>query len=88
MAIGAEDWTEIDRALTGAALGARAVAELRRRFPSLSWTRCDASDVTEPPYRSYPRFDVHLVDSADHCVRITTDPEHATGLVVADRTIP
>jgi len=86
MSIAAEDWKQIELALSGDAVGAGAVAELRSQFPRLSWTRCDASDVTETPYRSFPRFDVHLIDAADHCVRITTDPQQATGLIVADRT--
>ena len=87
MALGAEDWNEIDLALSGEAAGASLVARLRQRFPRLSWTLCAASDVTETPYRSYPSFDIHLLDTADHCVRITTDADKATGLVVADRTV-
>ncbi len=85
MPISAEDWNEVELALSGDAAGASAVAHLRKKLPRLSWTRCDASDVSETPYRSFPRFDVHLIDAADHCVRITTEPEHATGLIVADR---
>ena len=47
---------------------ARVFAQLRSRFPHLSWTKCDASDVTESPFRIYSRFEVHLVDRSDHCV--------------------
>jgi len=85
MPIGSDNWKEIEHALSGDAAGPSVVAHLREKFPRLSWTRCDASDVTETPYRSFPRFDVHLIDAADHCVRITTEPDHATGLIVADR---
>jgi len=61
-------------------------AELRERFPELSLTRCDASDIdTETPFREYGRFSLYLVDSADHCWRLTDDPSRATGLVVAER---
>jgi hypothetical protein len=87
MAIGSEELQEIDRSLSGDATGASVVAALRQRFPQLSWTLCDATDVTEAPFRSYPRFDLHLLDRADHCVRITTEPEKATGLVVAARAL-
>jgi hypothetical protein len=86
MPITSDDWKEIELVLSDDAAGSSAVAELRKKFPRLSWTRCDASDVGETPYRSLPRFDVHLIDAADHCVRITTVPEEATGLIVADRT--
>lgn len=86
MAVNAEELDEIDRMLATPDVDAQAFLELRRRFPYLSWTRCDASDVTEAPFRSYPAFDVHLLDSADHCSQITSDPAHATGIVLAKRS--
>jgi hypothetical protein len=61
-----------------------ALAGFRRDFPGLSLTRCDDSDVgVEEPFRRYPRFNVYLVDAADHCAHFTTDQSRATGLVVA-----
>ena len=77
---------EIEGLLLAPDADARVFAQLRSRFPHLSWTRCDASDVTESPFRTYPRFEVHLVDRSDHCVQITTDPARATGIVLADRS--
>lgn len=88
MALGSDELNEIDRALSVPGADARVVAELRSRFPHLSWTRCDASDIIETPYRSYPRVEVHLVDRSDHCVGITADPARATGIVLADRNVP
>ena len=85
MAVSPDVLTEIEQALSSPEADAAAVAALRGRFPHLSWTRCDASDVTETPFRSYARFDLHLLDSADHCVQITTDPARATGIVLAHR---
>jgi hypothetical protein len=87
MALGADELLEIEQALSAPGADARVVAQLRSRFPNLSWTRCDASDVTEEPFRSYSRFDVHLVDRTDHCVQITADPARATGIVLADRNV-
>lgn len=86
MALGADELTEIDRLLAAADAGASPFAELRRRFPHLACTRCDASDVTEVPFRSYPRVDLHLIDGSDHCVQITADPARATGIVLAARS--
>jgi hypothetical protein len=61
-------------------------AVLRDRFPDLSLTRCDPSDIdTETPFREYGRYSLYLVDGADHCWRLTSDPTRATGLVVAVR---
>ena len=87
MALGAEELTEIERVLSASDADMRVFAELRRRFPHLSWTRCDASDLTETPFRSYPRFELHLVDRSDHCVQITADPLRASGIVLADRKV-
>ena len=86
MALSPDVLTEIEQALSAPDVDAAAVAALRGRFPHLSWTRCDASDVVETPFRSLARFALHPVDTADHCVQITTDPERATGIIVARRT--
>jgi hypothetical protein len=85
MALSTDELTEIDKVISVLEADAHVFAELRRRFPRLSWTRCDATDVTEVPFRTYSRFDVHLLDSADHCSQITTDPTRATGIVLAKR---
>ncbi len=87
MALGADELNEIDRMLSDPGVDARVFTELRRRFPHLSWTRCDAADVTEAPFRSYPRFDVHLVGRTDHCLQITADPMRASGIVLANRAM-
>jgi hypothetical protein len=87
MALGADELLEIDRVLSASDADAGAVAGLRRRFQHLSWTRCDAADMTETPFRSYPRFEIHLVDRTDHCVQITADPARASGIVLADRKV-
>jgi hypothetical protein len=85
MALSTEDLAEIDKVLSSPEAGGASVMELRRRFPHYAWTQCDASDVTELPFRTYPRFDVHLLNSADHCAQVTSDPAHATGIVLAKR---
>lgn len=87
MALGADELNEIDRVLSEPNVDARVIAELRRQFPHLSWTRCDANDVNEMPFRSYSRFDIHLVDRSDHCLQITADPLLASGIVLADRNV-
>jgi hypothetical protein len=56
---------------------------LRRQFPHLSVTRCDPSDIdTETPFRTWPHLSLYLVESADHCWRLTGEPERATGIVI------
>jgi hypothetical protein len=85
MALASKELQEIGETLSSPQADAGVFARLRSRFPHLSWTRCDASDVTESPFRSYPGFDLHLVDRTDHCVQITSDPARATGIVLAAR---
>jgi len=85
MGLRAQDIAEIETLLAGCDSGSDAVAAMRAGFPDLSVTRCDASDVDEEPFRSFDPFDVHLLDTRDHCVQITDDPEQATGIVLATR---
>lgn len=87
MALGADELNEIEKVLSTSEGGASSLGELRRRFPRLTWMRCDASDVIETPFRSYMRFDLHLIDGSDNCVQITADPTRATGIVLAARSI-
>ncbi len=86
MALDTDELTEIEKVLAASDAVASPLAELRQRFPHLAWTRCDASDVTEAPFRSFALFDLHLIDGTDHCVQITADPARATGIVLAARS--
>jgi hypothetical protein len=88
MALADHELTEIENVLASPNAGSEAFGELRRRFPHLSLTRCDASDVTEAPFRSFAMFDLHLLDSSDHCALVTDDPTRATGVILAKRATP
>lgn len=65
---------------------AERLATLRRTFPGLSLTRCDASDMdTETPALETAGCAVFFIDTSEHCARITSDPEAASGLIVAEK---
>lgn len=85
MALETDELATLDELLTAAASAdASSLTGIRQRFPWLSLTRCDESDMdTETPFRVYPGLSLYLVDASDHCWRITADPERATGIVVA-----
>ena len=85
MALETDELATLHELLTVAASAdASALAGIRQRFPWLSLTHCDASDMdTETPFRVYPGLNLFLVDTSDHCWRITADPTRATGLVLA-----
>lgn len=83
MALTADNVRDIEALLNAADAGEQTLAELRRRLPGLSVTRCDPSDLgVETPFREYPRFGLYLVDGSDHCWRLTDEPGRATGVVV------
>lgn len=86
MALTENDLAQLEALLGSAAVGENPLANFRQRFPGLSLTRCDASDMGgDKPFRTYPGFELYLVDGSNHCWRITGDPTIATGIVVAQR---
>jgi hypothetical protein len=61
-------------------------AMFKQRFPGVSLTRCEPSDMSgESPFRSNQEFDIHLVDGRDHCWKITRELLEATGVVVVEK---
>lgn len=58
---------------------------LRRLVPGLVCRHCDASDVLEEPFRALAEMDLHLLDTAGHCIRVTDDPAQATAVLIAAR---
>jgi len=88
MSFTAADLTQLESLLAESDGGPQVVAEFRSRFPGRSLTRCDASDMdTERPYKQFAKVDLYLVDGLDHCWHITSDPERATGVVLAKRKV-
>ena len=86
MGMSAEDLAAIDALLGALDADGEAPARIRQRFPRLSITRCDPSDMgAEKPFREYERFDLYLVDGSSHCWRLTENMDEATGLVVVAR---
>lgn len=86
MAVSEADLAVIDAVMVAGKPVAGVWSELRERLPHLFWTRCEASDVVEEPFRVYQAADLHLVDGGSgHCIQLTPDPAFATGLVLALR---
>lgn len=89
MALQDHDVKDLESLFAAAASSSELVSEVRRRFPGLSLTRCDPSDIgVEPAFRSFPKFDLHLVDGRDHCWQLTADPACATGIVLVMNKVP
>lgn len=58
---------------------------LRHLLPGVECRRCDARDVLEEPFREAGRADVHLLDTSNHCIRVTDEPAEATALLIAEK---
>lgn len=58
---------------------------LRRLVPEIPLRHCDAADVLEEPFRQAGGVDLHLLDARSHCVAVTSEPDEATALLIADR---
>lgn len=61
------------------------VPMLKECFPDVSFVRLSARDIDEPPYRELDDYSLYLLDTSEHCVRITSNPDTASGIVVAQR---
>ncbi|WP_349509880.1 hypothetical protein [Bradyrhizobium sp. Gha] len=69
MALSTEELIEIERLLSAGGTEVGQLSELRRRFPQLAFVRCDASDLSDMPFRQGPRFDLHLLDGSNYCAQ-------------------
>lgn len=72
-----------------AGLNEQTVSALREAFAPMHFTYCQDDDIGEgigvtPPVRATNAFNLYLVDGQAHCLRLTNDPQTATGLVLAD----
>lgn len=76
---------EINSLLIEHGLSEAAVTELRNKWPNMHFTYCSDDDVCGPSaIRESDKFSIYLIDSRDHCLSFTSNPEIATGLVLAE----
>ncbi|HOB62378.1 MAG TPA: DUF6129 family protein [Candidatus Competibacteraceae bacterium] len=63
------------------------LSRLRQVYPSLYFTQCLDDDINnvEPVLRG-ASVNLYLVDSRQHCLQLTEDPQVATGVVLAVAT--
>jgi hypothetical protein len=70
------------------ALAYEALAQqLRASFPAVHITVCSEDDIPPrlPPAAEGPACLLYYVDANEHCLKLTTDAEIASGIVVALR---
>jgi len=67
-----------------AGLNDQTLSALRGTFDDMHLTYCMDEDIgMEEPVRRAEGFNIYLVDGQGHCMRFTSDPDSATGLVLA-----
>ena len=63
---------------------ANPLAALRAKYPHVMFSRCDAIDMRgETPFAQLANYALYLVDTSNHCWRITSNPREAGGVVLA-----
>ncbi|MBL4832602.1 MAG: hypothetical protein JKY26_01400 [Pseudomonas sp.] len=63
----------------------QALAELRQRYQGIHMTWAMDDDISgATPFSEGSDFNVYLVDSSEHCSKLTSNPAQASGLVFAE----
>ena len=76
---------EIVQCVEQQGMNSRILSQLRNAYPDLHFTYCMDADVIDvPPVEKGRSFNIYLVDTQEHCLRLTTDRQLATGVVLAE----
>lgn len=76
---------QIAEVVRRAGLNTETIAALREAFGDIHFTHCSDDDIgVGQPVRTADGFNLYLVDGREHCLVLTNDPEHATGVVLAE----
>jgi hypothetical protein len=61
------------------------VSDLRTEYPDIHFTYCMEDDIpNHEPMLEAEGFNLYLVDGRDHCLCLTRNHEHASGIVIAE----
>lgn len=61
------------------------VGTLREAYPDIHFTYCMDDDIpNNEPLLEGRGFNLYLVDGREHCLCLTSNYEHATGIVIAE----
>lgn len=61
------------------------VAGLRGAYPGIHFTYCMEDDIpNHEPMLESQGFNLYLVDGREHCLCLTRNYEHASGIVIAE----
>lgn len=61
------------------------ISDLRDQYPGKHFTWCMEDDINVGrPVVERQSFSIYLVDSREHCSKLTNDPDIASGVVLAE----
>lgn len=61
------------------------IGALRSEYPGIHFTYCMEDDIpNHEPLLECPGFNLYLVDGREHCLCLTRNYEHASGIVIAE----
>jgi hypothetical protein len=61
------------------------ISALRSEYPGIHFTYCMEDDIpNHEPLLECPGFNLYLVDGREHCLCLTRNYEHASGVVIAE----
>ena len=61
------------------------ISQVRAEFQGIHFTYCMDDDIpNNEPVLSHPNFNLYLIDGREHCLCLTNNFDHATGIVIAE----
>jgi hypothetical protein len=76
---------QVAEAVERAGIAESVLAELRAAHRGVHFSWCMDDDVGRAkPVMQRPGFNLYLVDSREHCLKLTNDADVATGVLVAE----
>ena len=83
--ISPEQLQRIAASIRAQVLNETAVSNLRGQYPGIHFTYCMEDDIpNHEPVLEDPGFNLYLVDGREHCLCLTRNYEHASGIVIAE----
>ncbi len=83
--ISSEQLQRIADEIKSEVLSESVIAKLRGEYPDIHFTYCMDDDLpNNEPMLESAGFNLYLVDGREHCLCLTNNYEHATGIVVAE----
>ena len=83
--ISAEQVHAIASKIESAGINEATVSELRQEYHPVHFTYCMDDDLpNNKPVFEHTDFNLYLIDGREHCLCLTNNFDHATGIVIAE----